>query len=226
MNEENKTPQKEPHTEEVQLGNTSQVFISEENSHKEKTIEILDPSNLHNEKQVIDSIDLCGQEVCKETERLHREIKLTDKGSDFKMSIIARDERAFFKAYEQWKKTARLIRTNLKTNCSEEEINIMQNEVLEKSEVVSHHYSCLVRNEAASKEIVNKKDTCDILTADIVDLLKKRMSLSTFNECIEKERVRSILNKMENKSVFGETNTETINISTLYDEPADKKAHR
>ncbi len=46
----------------------------------------------------------------------------------------------------------------------------------------------------------------------------------TFNDCLERERVRMQLNKGEYGSVFGRTNTETV-ISQPLKEPDDQKSN-
>ncbi|KAG1968718.1 nek6 [Pimephales promelas] len=55
-------------------------------------------------------------------------------------------------------------------------------------------------------------DACDTLTAEICDLVSKRLENidEAFNDQLEKERVRMALNKDEYESVFGNTKTETV----------------
>ncbi|GAA6110370.1 uncharacterized protein LOC113651309 [Tachysurus ichikawai] len=55
-------------------------------------------------------------------------------------------------------------------------------------------------------------DACVTLTADVCDLFSKRLENIevVFNDQLEKERVRMVLNKDEYESVFGKTDTETV----------------
>ncbi len=69
-------------------------------------------------------------------------------------------------------------------------------------------------------------DACSTLSSEICDTVNKRMENmdKTFNDCLERERVRIQLNKGEYGSVFGRTNTETV-ISQPLKEPDDQKSN-
>ncbi|KAK0149795.1 hypothetical protein N1851_009451 [Merluccius polli] len=57
-------------------------------------------------------------------------------------------------------------------------------------------------------------DACNTLTTEICDIVSKRLEVGvardTFEPEVEKQRVRMSLNRDEHKSIFGETNTETV----------------
>lgn len=70
----------------------------------------------------------------------------------------------------------------------------------------------MLRNQTTTPEIVKRVDVCATLSAEICDLVSKR--IETFDEIhkkeVVKERVRQILNKNEYESIFGCTNTDTV----------------
>ena len=73
-----------------------------------------------------------------------------------------------------------------------------------------------MRNGAAVQAIVKRRSTCDTITADILSIIEKRCPVDPlqYNEHLEKERVRSILNKKENASILRDSVTETDILST------------
>lgn len=60
-------------------------------------------------------------------------------------------------------------------------------------------------------------DACVTLTREICDLISNRLETvdEDYNDQLEKERVRGILNKGEYGSIFGHTITETISSERL-----------
>lgn len=68
------------------------------------------------------------------------------------------------------------------------------------------------RNCTSTPEITKKMDVCISLTAEICGLVCKRKEIieETFNDGLEKERLREILNKNNQGSIFGYTDTGTV----------------
>lgn len=87
---------------------------------------------------------------------------------------------------------------------------------------VNQTYEDLQRNSLNTLDVVQKMDACNTLTTETCDLVSKRFEVGlyqgTFKE-VEKERVRMILNKDEYKSIFGNTNTESV-MSEKLDNPS------
>ncbi len=121
-------------------------------------------------------------------------------------------EKAFNKTYDSWKLVARATRTKLKTLCSSEDLNELQQDIQAKQDDVSQQYEPILRNSNTTPEIVKKMDACVTLTKDICDLISNRLKTinQDYNDQLEKERVRETLNKDEYGSVFGHTKTETV----------------
>lgn len=140
-----------------------------------------------------------------------RKGSLTEKGLEVQ-SQNAKHEKGFNKAYDSWKQTARETRSKLKTLCSCEDLDRIQRNIHCKQDTVSQCYASLLRNQTATPDVVKRIDACTTLTAEICDLVSKRMETTDdiHKEVVVKERVRQVLNKEEFESVFGCTNTNTV----------------
>ncbi|XP_026101642.1 uncharacterized protein LOC113072978 [Carassius auratus] len=141
-----------------------------------------------------------------------RERKLTEKGQEMHEQDTRKREKAFNKSYDTWKLVARETRTKLKTLCSSEDLIKLQQDIQAKHDGVAQQYEPILRNSNTTPEIVKKMDACVTLTKDILDLISNRLETvnQEYNDQLEKERVREILNKDEYGSVFGHTKTETV----------------
>ncbi|XP_039679755.1 uncharacterized protein LOC120573907 [Perca fluviatilis] len=141
-----------------------------------------------------------------------RERKLTEKGQEMHDQDTRQREKAFNKTYDSWKLVARKTRTKLKTLCSSEDLNELQQDIQAKHDDVGKQYEPILRNSNTTPEIVKKMDACVTLTKDICDLISNRLETinQDYNDQLEKERVRETLNKDEYGSVFGHTKTETV----------------
>ncbi|KAL4006146.1 hypothetical protein ACER0C_005859 [Sarotherodon galilaeus] len=130
----------------------------------------------------------------------NRERHLTEKGKEMQEYEAKKNEKAFNKAYDTWKKAAKEIRTKLKTFCSPEELNNASHDIRDKHAVVQQHY-----------EPIRRSQSMTVLTTDICEVIAKRQKNidQLFNDRLEKERVRVMLNKRHYGSVFGDTKTET-----------------
>lgn len=141
-----------------------------------------------------------------------RERRLTEKGLELHEQEAKKNERAFNKVYDSWKKTAKEIRTRLKTFCSAEDLEGSQRNIKSKHDIVYQHYEAIRRNHTSNPDIIKRMDACGTLTAEICDLTSRQLEniAEVFNDHLEKERVRMVLNKNEYGSVFGNTKTETV----------------
>lgn len=136
---------------------------------------------------------------------------LTDKGQELYIQNAQKFERAFDRAFNAWKQTARESRTALKDMCSLDDLNKIHSEVTAKHQAVHSHYQPIARNQMTTPNIAYNMDTCYTTTDEILTLVKKRQNTidDNLNPILEKFRVRTILSKTEHASIFGETNTET-----------------
>ncbi|KAL1258159.1 hypothetical protein QQF64_011403 [Cirrhinus molitorella] len=141
-----------------------------------------------------------------------RERSLTTKGQELHEQEARRNEKAFNKAYDSWKHSAKEVRVKTKVFCSAEDLDKIQLTIKSKQAIVHQNYEPIRRNHTTTPDIVKRMDACDTLTAEICDLVSERLENidEAFNDQLEKERVRIALNKEEYGSVFGNTKTETI----------------
>ncbi|XP_054653604.1 uncharacterized protein LOC129193043 isoform X1 [Dunckerocampus dactyliophorus] len=150
-----------------------------------------------------------------QTRSSSRERKLTEKGQTMHSQNIKRHEMMFNKDYHFWKLAARLTRTTLKSVCSTQELNKLQQDIQAKHDTLRLQYESILRKGNTTPEIVNKMDACITLTKEISDLISNRLRTvdEDYNDQLEKERVREVLNKNEHGSIFGHTITETSSSS-------------
>lgn len=96
----------------------------------------------------------------------------------------------------------------------------MQQDIKTKHETVRQQYEPILRNSDTTPNIVNKMDACVTLTQEICNLIVIRIEAinEDCNNQLEKERVREMLSKKEYGSVFGHTETETVNPSEASEE--------
>lgn len=149
-----------------------------------------------------------------------RERTLTEKGQELHKLEAKKNEKAFYKAYESWKGTAKETRAKLKTFCSPEDLEETEKDVKFKHAKVCQHYEPIRRNQTTNPEIVKKMDACNMLTTEVGDLVRKRIKdmEQPFNDQLEKERVRMVLSKDDYGSVFGNTETVTLQSSQGHDD--------
>ena len=124
-----------------------------------------------------------------------RERKLTEKDQEKHNQDIKTCERTFNKAYDSWKLVARESRTKLKTLCSVEDLNKLQQDIETKHNAVRQQYEPILRNSSTTSEIVNKMDACVTLTKEICGLISNCLDTinEDYNNQLEKERVRETL---------------------------------
>ncbi|KAK0152254.1 hypothetical protein N1851_006383 [Merluccius polli] len=143
-----------------------------------------------------------------------RERQLTEKGQQVREEQAKRHVKAFLKSYDSWKSIAKECRKSLKQFCSQEDLDQVYQYIQRGYDHVHQNYEPLQRNSTNTSDVVQKMDACNTLTAEICDIVSKRLEVGvardTFEPEVEKQRVRMSLNRDEHKSIFGETNTETV----------------
>lgn len=141
-----------------------------------------------------------------------RERTLTEKGQEMHDQDALRHKKALFKAYNSWTETTRKIRTALKSFCSQEELDQYKEEIQTKHNAISDAYEHIQRNRTATPDIVSRMDTALAISAEICEIIDKRLLTvdGTFNDMLEKTKVRLVLSKKEYGSVFGDSDTDTI----------------
>lgn len=99
----------------------------------------------------------------------------------------------------------------MKALCSLEGLYKIQQDIKTKHDVVCQQYEPILRNCSTTPEIVKKMDACVTLTKEIGGLISKRKETfdEDYNDQLEKEIVRTTLNKDKYGRIFGHTNTET-----------------
>ena len=117
-----------------------------------------------------------------------RHRSLTTKGQELHEQEELRNERAFNKAYDPWKYTAKEFRVKLKAFCSPEDLNQIQINIKSKQAIVHQTYEHIRRNHTTTPDIARKIDACDVLTAEICDLVSKQLENidKVFNDQLEK----------------------------------------
>lgn len=141
-----------------------------------------------------------------------RQRTVTEKMQEVNDQNAIKHKRAFYKAYDAWKQTAKESRATMKCFCSMDDLDNIEQNIQTKREGLLHQYEHILRNQTNTPEIVGKMDTCAILTDETLALVNKRRDAmdEDYNERVEKERVRIVLNKKEYGSVFGDTKTDTV----------------
>ncbi|KAL0147052.1 hypothetical protein M9458_057576 [Cirrhinus mrigala] len=136
----------------------------------------------------------------------------TEKGLEMREQEAKKQEKAFYKGYNSWKERAKETRSRLKMFCSRENLEKIQQDIQGQHNSVYQHYEPILHNHATSPDIANRMDACAALTAEISDLVSKRLETidEEYNEELVKERVRQVLNKDEFGSIFGCTITNTV----------------
>lgn len=105
---------------------------------------------------------------------------------------------------------AKVARTRLKGFCVRDDLDNINQTIQGGYDHVNQAYEVLQRNSLNTLDIAQKMDVCNTLTTEICDLVCKRFEVGldqgTFKE-VEKQRE---MNRDEYKSIFGNTNTESI----------------
>ncbi|KAL1250801.1 hypothetical protein QQF64_018597 [Cirrhinus molitorella] len=139
-----------------------------------------------------------------------RERKLTPKMQELKQQEISQNESKFIKLYENWKEQVKATRTKLKSECSDQDLSDLMDSVEEMETQVKNVYELIRSQSVSSTEIRRKMDSCTAVTADIMGLMKVRMSevgQEEFDVKAENARIHMVLDKEYAQSIFSPTSS-------------------
>ncbi len=140
------------------------------------------------------------------TRQSSRERHLTPKMQELKEQELSQKEK-FKSVYEKWKIQVRDGRTTLKHECSESELYDMMDVVEKLDSELKDLYDSIRLQTAPSQEIRRKVDTCSAITADLLGLMRIRLTEEEeeFNAEAEKSRLCMLLNSEYARSIYGST---------------------
>lgn len=143
-----------------------------------------------------------------EPRKSSRERKLTPKMLELKQQEFSQKESKFIKLYESWKEQVKATRSKLKDECSDQELADMMDTVEGLESQVKNTYEDMRSQSAPSTETRRKIDSCTAVTADLMRILKVRMSevgQEEFDAKAENARLHMVLDREYAQSIFGTT---------------------
>ncbi|CAI5682991.1 unnamed protein product [Oreochromis niloticus] len=143
-----------------------------------------------------------------EPRKSSRERKLTPKMLELKQQEFSQKESKFIKLYESWKEQVKATRSKLKEECSDQELADMMDTVEGLESQVKNTYEDIRSQSAPSTETRRKIDSCTAVTADLMRILKVRMSevgQEEFDAKAENARLHMVLDREYAQSIFGTT---------------------
>ncbi|KAL1280039.1 hypothetical protein QQF64_014639 [Cirrhinus molitorella] len=149
-----------------------------------------------------------------------RERSLTTKGQELHEQEARRNEKAFNKAYDTWKHSAKEVRVKMKVFCSAEDLDKIQLTIKSKQAIVHQNYEPIRRNHTTTPDIVKRMDACDTLTAEICDLVSKRLENidEAFNDQLEKERDPGLRIPLNPQAVPFQPHSSPFEVSVIQEE--------
>lgn len=141
----------------------------------------------------------------KEPRKSSRDRKLTPKMLELKQQEISQKENKFIKLYGSWKERVKTTRTKLKDECSDKDLCDMLDAVEELEMQIRELYENIRSQSAPSPDIRRKMDSCTAVTADLMGLMKVRMSevgMEEFDAKAENARLHMVLDKEYAQSIF------------------------
>ncbi|KAL1276825.1 hypothetical protein QQF64_036448 [Cirrhinus molitorella] len=129
---------------------------------------------------------------------------------ELKQQEISQNESKFIKLYENWKEQVKATRTKLKSECSDQDLSDLMDSVEEMETQVKNVYELIRSQSVPSTEIRRKMDSCTAVTADIMGLMKVRMSevgQEEFDVKAENARIHMVLDKEYAQSIFSTTSS-------------------
>lgn len=140
-----------------------------------------------------------------EPRKSSRERKLTPKMQELKQQEVSQKESKFIKLYEIWKEQVKATRTKLKGECSDQDLSDLMDSVEGMESQVKNVYELIRSQSVPSTEIRRKMDSCTAVTADLMGLMKVRMSevgQEEFDANAEDARIRMVLDKEYALAIF------------------------
>lgn len=144
-----------------------------------------------------------------------RERRLTPKMLELKEQESAQREKKFKSAYEKWKTLAKEVRTKLRHECSETDLYDMMDAVEKLETELKELYINIRHQMTPSQEIRRKIDACTAVTADLMGLMKVRLTEEgeEFDAEAEKARLCMLLDNEYAKSIYGSSVSKAASIS-------------
>ncbi|XP_049318702.1 uncharacterized protein LOC125780534 [Astyanax mexicanus] len=143
-----------------------------------------------------------------EPRKSSRERKYTTKMLELKEQEAFHRESKFIKLYERWKDQVRASRNKLKDECSDSDLANMMDDIEGLETKLKELYENIRTQLAPSPEIRRRMDSCIAVTADLMSLMKIRMSemgLEEFDAKAENTRLHNVLGREYAQSIFGTT---------------------
>ena len=190
-----------------------QVFSNSETDAAEKDKSVLKDQPNKNEKSKTTLTEL--NSTASKTRQSSRERHLTPKMQELKEQELAQKEKKFKSVYEKWKIQVRDVRTTLKHECSESELYDMMDVVEKFDSELKDLYDSIRLQTAPSQEIRRKVDACSAVTADLLGLMRIRLTEEgeEFDAEAEKSRLRMLLNSEYARSIYGSTVSRATSLS-------------
>lgn len=107
--------------------------------------------------------------------------------------------------YDKWKEQVRVARCSLRNECSDQDLCCMMDAVEELEAHVKDAYENIRAQVTPTTDIRRKMDSCSAVTADVMGLLKVRMSevgQDDFDDKAENARLHMMLDKEYAQSIF------------------------
>ena len=140
-----------------------------------------------------------------EPRKSSRERNLTPKMLELKQQATSKKENKFTMLYDKWKEQIRATRSSLKNECFDMNLCCMMDAVEGLEAQVKDAYENIRVQFAPSTDIRRKMDSCTAVTADVMALLKVRMSevgQDDFNAEAENARLHMMLDREYAQSIF------------------------
>ena len=163
------------------------------------------------EGQEVEGIDKGKSVVSEKSEsrirKSSRERKLTYKMKELKEQELIQQEKKFKSTYETWKSNARDVWNRLKQVCSEGELCNMMDETERLDSEMKELYDSIRLYTVPSQEIRRKIDACAAVTADLIQLMRVRLTEvgEEFDAVTEKSRLCMLLDNDYARSIYGST---------------------
>ncbi|XP_069134374.1 uncharacterized protein [Argopecten irradians] len=133
-----------------------------------------------------------------------RNRKLTEKMAAYQETELEKRLAKLRSTYGKWQIHAKEIRTNLKAECSENDLGQMIDKIKALEASVLKNFNIVKDISTPAQDIVRRIDACVAVSADLLKILNERLSdIDTFDNVFEARRLSDL--RRHAKSVFGES---------------------
>jgi len=136
--------------------------------------------------------------------------------TEYRHQEFEKKERKFVTVFEQWRKTVKQFRKDLKQECTETVLYEMINDVKRLEDAVLKQFRDLRAAGTVTPETVRKVDACYAINVDLLKIVNERLcEIENFDSVNEAERLRALRRNDYAKSIFSSSNdTERSSSST------------